>query len=219
MCTNYVPPSHDELRERFRVDRHLTEIPYKAETWPDYNAPVIVHDNGARAAIVANYGFMPKRKIPPGVKKYSTMNSRSETVGTLRSFSSAWKAHQFCLVPMRAFYEPCYETGSAVRWRIGMADDSDFAVAGMWRKWDEENGEVSYSFTQLTVNADDHPLMRRFHKPGDEKRSLVIVPPEEYDAWMSCDNGEVARSFLRLFPTEKMTSRAEPVPPRTKKLD
>jgi len=26
--------------------------------------------------------------------------------------------------------------------------------------------------------------LRRMHKLGDEKRSLVIVPPEDYDAWL-----------------------------------
>jgi hypothetical protein len=36
------------------------------------------------------------------------------------------------------------------------------------------------------MNADEHPLMRRFHKPGDEKRALVIVPRSDWDEWLSC---------------------------------
>lgn len=32
----------------------------------------------------------------------------------------------------------------------------------------------------LTINADDHLLMKRFHKSEDEKRMIVILKPEEY---------------------------------------
>jgi hypothetical protein len=32
----------------------------------------------------------------------------------------------------------------------------------------------------LTVNAENHELMRRFHKQGAEKRSVIIVRPEQY---------------------------------------
>jgi hypothetical protein len=27
----------------------------------------------------------------------------------------------------------------------------------------------------LTINADDHPFMRHYHKPEDEKRMVVIL--------------------------------------------
>jgi putative SOS response-associated peptidase YedK len=37
----------------------------------------------------------------------------------------------------------------------------------------------------LTVKADEHPLMRMFHKPVDEKRMVVILPPERYQDWLS----------------------------------
>lgn len=74
----------------------------------------------------------------------------------------------------------------------------------MWRGWTEPDGTTRYSFTQLTINADDHPLMKCMHKPGDEKRSLVIIPPDRYGDWLLCRNPEVARTFLTSFPAEKM---------------
>lgn len=91
-----------------------------------------------------------------------------------------------------------------------MADRTPFAVAGLWREWKDVDGALSHSFTQLTVNADNHPLMQHFHRPGSEKRSLVIVPQEDYDAWLACRDPEVARSFMRLYPAEQMGS--EPAP-------
>lgn len=37
------------------------------------------------------------------------------------------------------------------------------------------------SFSMLTINAGKHPLMCRFHKPGDEKRSVVLLDPDNYE--------------------------------------
>ena len=118
---------------------------------------------------------------------------------------------------MISFDEPCYESSKAEDWSIAMADKAMFAVAGLWREWDGEAGPET-SFTQLTINADDHPLMKRFHKPGDEKRSLVIVPQSEWDDWLGCADPEYARSFLRHYPAELMTSWPSPRAPRAKKV-
>ena len=105
---------------------------------------------------------------------------------------------------MAWFYEPCYESGRAVRHAIGMADASLFWVAGLWRDWPDADGTVATSFTQITINADEHPLMRRMHKPLDEKRSLVILPQEEVGDWLACGDLETARSFLRHYPAAQM---------------
>ncbi len=37
------------------------------------------------------------------------------------------------------------------------------------------NGELVISMSMLTINADDHPFMKQFHKPNDEKRSIVVI--------------------------------------------
>jgi putative SOS response-associated peptidase YedK len=214
MCVNYLPPRRQDLVDVFKVESPLGDWP--AEAWPDYAAPIILPDDGGgRCALLANYGMLPKNRQPPG-KSYSTVNARSETVGELRTYRSAWQHAQICLVPMLGFFEPCYESGRAVRWRIGMADGAPFAVAGLWRTWEEEGGGHSFSFTQLTVNSDQHPLMNRMHKPGDEKRSLVIVPPDQYDDWLSCRDSELARSFLTLYPAELMAAEPKPKPPSKK---
>lgn len=44
----------------------------------------------------------------------------------------------------------------------------------------------------LTVNADAHPVMRQFHKAGDEKRTPVIVRPEDYSRWLGADTETAA---------------------------
>lgn len=42
----------------------------------------------------------------------------------------------------------------------------------------------------LTVNADEHPVMKQFHKPGDEKRTPVVIAPALHDAWLSADTAQ-----------------------------
>jgi putative SOS response-associated peptidase YedK len=154
--------------------------------------------------------MVPRRHIPPGVKPFDTMNARAESLGEKRSFAPAWRRSQLCAVPMTCFYEPNYESGRAERYGIGMRDESVFFVAGLWREWREADGQLASSFTQITINADAHPLMRRFHKPDDEKRSLVVLPPEDVDAWLHCRDPELARSFLRHYPAEAMKTWPAP---------
>jgi putative SOS response-associated peptidase YedK len=86
-----------------------------------------------------------------------------------------------------------------MRWKIGIADGHPSAIAGLWRPREDPDGGQSLSFTMLTVNANDHPLMKRFPKPGDEKPSVVIVPPTEYGDWLSCETTAEARSFLLAY--------------------
>lgn len=219
MCINFRPPPPELLNAVLGV---LVDI-YKdwdwpSETWKDYPAPIIRADvHGGREACLATYGMVPRKHIPPGVKVFDTMNARAETIGERRSYSGAWRKAQLCAVPMSCFYEPGYESGKAERFGIGMQDDSLFNVAGLWREWKEPDGTVATSFTQITINADDHPLMSRFHKPGAEKRSLVVIPDQELDAWLNCRDPELARSFLRPYPAEAMKAWLAPAPPRARK--
>jgi len=44
----------------------------------------------------------------------------------------------------------------------------------------------------LTVNADEHPVMCQFHKPGDEKRTPVIIGPDLHEEWLSADHARAS---------------------------
>jgi putative SOS response-associated peptidase YedK len=104
------------------------------------------------------------------------------------SYRTAWRQRQFGLVLVDNFYEPSYESGKAVRWKIELASGDPFGIACLWDRWtDPASGELVVSFSMLTVNADEHPVMKQFHKPGDEKRTPVVIAPELHDAWLSAD--------------------------------
>ncbi|WP_420884667.1 SOS response-associated peptidase family protein [Aeromonas sobria] len=73
--------------------------------------------DGHRQALIASYGLVPKRKVQPGSKHYATLNARVETVGEKPTYRRALQQGHLCLVPMSGFFEPCYESGKAERWR------------------------------------------------------------------------------------------------------
>jgi putative SOS response-associated peptidase YedK len=59
-----------------------------------------------------------------------------------------------------------------------------------------------HSFTMLTINADAHPLMNRFHKPTDEKRMVAILPPQHYQAWLDAKHSIM--DFMVPFDAEQL---------------
>lgn len=62
----------------------------------------------------------------------------------------------------------------------------------------------------LTVNADDHEVMNYFHKPKDEKRSIVVLKEHEYTIWLHADQKE-ANSLLKLSSDDFLVSKAAPI--------
>ncbi|BDC37782.1 hypothetical protein PTKU15_10790 [Paraburkholderia terrae] len=216
MCTSYEANPNDARWDVFSLFSR-PDFDYKREIYKDYYAPIFRRGGDAFETVPASFGIVPRRHIPPGVKVFDTMNARSESFEQKRSFSGAWKNLQICLIPCQTFFEPNYESGKAVRWKIGAVSGDPLAIAGLWRQWKEADGSLSLAFTMLTVNSDEHPLMKRFHKPGDEKRSVVIVPPTQFGDWLSCQSTDDARSFLQLYPAEAMHAEPFPLPPRKPK--
>ncbi len=113
-------------------------------------------------------------------------------------------------LPVRSIFEPNYETGKAVRWEFAHADHEPLGVAGIWEyRTDGPNGLPLLSFSMLTINADGDPLMQRFHKPDDEKRMLVILRPDQFDAWLHCPV-EDAPDFFARYPASQLVAAPTP---------
>ena len=192
MCTNFTPTKRAQwVKESLGVDLPSC---YPDEAYPGYAAPLVVksHQSGRVACGLARFGLIPGWAKDDKISRH-TYNARSETVAEKPSYRTAWRQRQFGLVLVDDFYEPSYESGKAVRWRIQLASGDPFGIACLWDRWtDPDSGERVVSFSMLTVNADDHPVMRLFHKPGDEKRTPVIIAPELQDAWLSADTTQAS---------------------------
>jgi len=90
--------------------------------------------------------------------------------------------------------------------RIASAEGEPLGIAGLWARWRSPQGELVHSFTMLTINADAHPLMQQFHKPGEEKRMVVILAPQHYQDWLAAAPAE-SLGFLRAWPAERLVTQ------------
>lgn len=221
MCTNYVPTPKDRLQDWFDVPR--PEFDYPEEAYPLYRVPMIcragpgmTHEGMAehrRVCLPALFGLVPHWSKDTKIGRH-TYNARAETVDVKPSYRTPWRASRLCLVPMEAFFESSYAGGKPERWKIALASGAPFASAGIWDRWiDPATGLAVHSFSLLTINADAHPVLNRFQPAGDEKRSLVIVRPDDYDAWLDAPP-DAAREFLGLYPASELVALAAPRPPR-----
>lgn len=222
MCSNYLPVTRaDRLLTYFGVERDRDEPP--ADVFPTGLAPFIrlaQDDSGnKRIAHDGHFGLLPafkQRELAYGRKTY---NARSETVATLPSFRDAWRRGHRCIVPAEAIFEPRYfgtveQPGKSERWRISQDGDVPMGIAGIYTGWIDPEGRQRFSFAMLTVNADGHPVFDLMHKPGDEKRMVVILAPADFDAWLTCSVAEAPKFFRRWMGP--LTIQASPLvrPPR-----
>lgn len=75
-----------------------------------------------------------------------------------------------------------------------------------------------FSFTQLTINAEDHRLMSRFHRPGEDKRSLFIVPSGDYDDWLDAKTSNT-RTYLQPYLADLVAGELMPKVPSVKQSE
>ena len=211
MCSNFQPIKLEHntwVNQQFGCN--LPNATWRAETYPTYPAPFIYLENGQAKCELAQFGLVPHWAADKKKFGLRTYNARSETVAEKPSYRSAWKERRFGLAIMESFYEPNWETGKAIRWRIKRTDSAPVAVASIWERFiDKETGEIIFSFSMLTINADGHPVMQHFHKPEDEKRSIVVLNEANYLPWLHANHNE-AKSLLQLAPNGFLTSEAAP---------
>lgn len=183
------------VKSHFGLDLPMTSA---HDVFPTYPGPIILKShNTDRVAIgLARFGLLPSwaKEETFGRKTY---NARVETVAEKPSYKYAWVKRHYALALADTFYEPCYESGKAVRTAIQQANQEPMAIASIWDTWTEpDTGELIVSFSMLTINASNHPIMRRMHKPEDEKRTVVPLRPELFQSWLNATPDE-ARAILQ----------------------
>lgn len=204
MCANYRPATPEALA--------VFPLPppdfHYGEAYPGSVCPVVTNF-APRLWVPACFGLIPGWAKDSKIAR-STYNARSETVGEKPSFRTAWQRGQLCIIPADSIFEPYYETGKAVRWRIEREDGSPMGLAGIWERSLKDDGRPSWSFSMLTINADEDQVFRRFHKPEDEKRSVVILPDDAWGDWLRCKSEGEAMAMLTPSATHILGAVADP---------
>ncbi len=138
---------------------------------------------------------------------YSTNNARSEELAAKPTYRTPWAKAQRCIIPASSFDEPYWGAGKNTWWRYHRADGQPWGLAGLWATWtDRATGERHESYSMLTVNADDHPVMRHMHKPDpklaadqQDKRSVIAIEAGDLDQWLA---GTIEQAMALLRPPD-----------------
>jgi putative SOS response-associated peptidase YedK len=209
MCSHY-----QAIKERERYIRHFGVAPPadqgKWDVWPGYAASFIRRPKEAgvgdyavpeRESLLGVFGLIPHWAPDTKIGR-QTFNARSETVAVKPSFRDAWKNAQHCIIPVEAIFEPDWRSGKAIATRVSNVNDEPMGIAGLWSSWKSPKGWL-HSFTMLTINADGHELMCQFHKPVDEKRMVVILPPDSFEAWLRA-RPQDSLDFMQQYPSDRL---------------
>ena len=193
MCGRYslfAPPEDTEAR---------FDATFAGEFQPRYNAaprqslPVIADaDPGTIRAM--EWGF-----VPPWAddrSEFGFINARAETVAEKPTFRAAFAREARenlrvgrCLVPADGFYEWTDSGDGKQPYRVTLADEEPFAMAGLWAQWrpaqtgldafgaksPEAKPEVVSTFTVVTTEPNDlvadlHDQVRRSAEAGAASR-------------------------------------------------
>lgn len=206
MCSHYEAPGRQQLLDIFGLE---PQAEYKLDLFPGSTGVMIrnlarLNDEGEleAEAVAGVFGLLPFWAKDEKLAR-RTYNARSETVAELPSFRSAWKQSRHCIIPAAAIYEPDWRSGKARPARIWRKDGKPLGIAGIWESWRNPEGAEVLSYSMLTINADDHELLRNYHKSDSEKRMVVILPAGAYRDWLKATPAE-SLDFLRQYPADRL---------------
>lgn len=208
MCTRYITPEVAAVERHWHIGRAHTWRWPRPDMFPKYPGPFIRAPREPAEAgfeLAVGQWWLIADNATEQFPAARTYNARWEGLSSRWSFRGAWARGQRCLIPAESFFEPNWESGKHVSWRFQRADGAPWGLAGLWNAWiDRATGEVHESYTMLTVNADQHPLMNRMHKPDpkraahlQDKRSVVPIEAENTERWLR-GTPEEAAALVRL---------------------
>ena len=136
------------------------------------------------------------------------INARSEGIEAKPAFREAFKLRR-CLIPADGFYEWLQTPRGKQPYRIMLANGELFAMAGLWERWRDPQGEAIDSCCIITCEPNE--LAAKFHN-----RMPVIITPGDYETWLTGTPTQ-ALALLRPYPPDAM--RAYPVSTRVNHPD
>jgi putative SOS response-associated peptidase YedK len=166
---------------------------------PRYNiAPgqdvVAVRQDAERRMTLLRWGLIPSWANLAGFKM---INARAETAAAKPSFRELLHSRR-CLIPADGFYEWKRDGKEKLPFCFTLADESVFALAGLWERSQSPQGIVE-SCTILTTQPNE--LMRGVHD-----RMPVILPRDAYGMWLDPGFTRIPELevVLKAYPAEAM---------------
>jgi len=120
------------------------------------------------------------------------INAKSETAHQKPSFREAFKKRR-CLVISDGFFEWKKWGKDKVPHYIMLPGHQLFAMAGLWERWKNDEGEPIHTFTILTTEPNE--TMQSIHH-----RMPVILPEKEEMLWLESDDPKELQSIMKPYP-------------------
>ncbi|MBK8621944.1 MAG: SOS response-associated peptidase [Saprospiraceae bacterium] len=197
MCgRSSLTKTEKEIEKRFQATFYSDELE-RYNPLPNYNVapthyhPVIINKD-VRHLHLFKWGLIPSWSKDPKMS-FSMINARAETLMEKPAFRNIISQKR-CLVPLDGFYEWKTINGEKIPYRIQTMDQDIFAAAGLWEEWQSPEGNKIYTFTIITVEANDY--MKILHE-----RMPAILLRDEENLWI--DNN---------IPTKELLSLLKPYP-------
>ena len=198
MCANFKSITHDQIQ---RLGLPYVHFEYEEEVFPSLQTPLLFKAKQGLEWRSVNFGLVPKWSEDREVAKH-TYNARNETLLEKRSFVEAFTNCQFGVIPVSEFYESKYINGKPQRWAVRRKDGQAFYIAALYEITRLKSGEILRSATMLSMDAGNHEMMKYFHEPRTEKRSIIIIPNHRLDEWLSLNQNDIS-SFIAGFPIDE----------------
>ena len=162
-----------QIEEAFHLNSGL-ELKPRYNITPSQDIPIIRDTETEREMAMARWGLILSWS-KESKTKCSTINARIESVAEKPTYRTPFK-RQRCLIPADGFYEWKVVNGNKIPHHIRMRDNSVFAFAGLWDRWEGEEGRIE-SCTIIVMPSNE--LMKPIHE-----RMPAIIAPAHYDWWL-----------------------------------
>lgn len=189
MCGRYslfAPVS--DVEDRFdAMFEYAFEPRYNAA--PNQSLPVVTNEEPETIQRM-EWGLVPS--WTDDRSDFGLINARAETLTEKGSFRESYEQRR-CVVPADGFYEWTETDGGKAPYRVTLADESVFGMAGLWERWDppqrqtglgefgggtvQEEPDTVETFTIVTTEPND--VVGELHD-----RMAVVLDPEELSTWL-----------------------------------
>ncbi|MBI1238369.1 MAG: SOS response-associated peptidase [Alphaproteobacteria bacterium] len=178
MCGRYaitLPP--EAMRQLFAIRGGIPAFALRFNAAPTMDLPVVRMGDVGREIALLRWGLVPSwaKSLDGGSL---LINARSETAAEKPSFRGAF-ARRRALVPANGFYEwQARGKGPKVPHFVHRRDGAPMVFAALWERWGPPEGGAIETFAILTSEANSDIAAIHHRMP-------VILPPEQWDLWLS----------------------------------
>ncbi|SHM39651.1 SOS response-associated peptidase [Gracilibacillus kekensis] len=197
MCGRFTLETSKEVLES-ELNISIDEVLTSYNIAPTQKVLSIVGTDQGRKAGYLQWGLIPSWSKDAKIGS-KMINARSETVDQKPSFKNLLTRRR-CLIVADSFYEWKRISNQKQPYRITVNEGRVFTFAGLWDRWESEDGEI-VSCTILTTKPNN--LMQSLHD-----RMPVILDEKAQEMWLdpSLKDKETLKGLLTPYNSEQMSA-------------